>query len=425
MTRLLIPPVALSILTIATATIAKEIEPWAPFEPVLRTSLRADALLAVQEELGLSVGQRAQLQSMLGEHQAAFEVFVKRARPIKEEWDAALRRRTPDGKLPEKRQAEAERSRRLAPLADEQAALDQTLVDAIPSILTEAQLALWPEALHRLDSVRWSGAVIGAGEARIDLRVLCRDLGETLLPEQWSETIWNSEESRSLRRAYATGMHAELLRMVKGALGMSRLQAPVLEIQAATDTVGMVGTGGSDGKRMDEARVQRFDASKRAMVLNREFLVPFAGLLGEHGNQLQFEYWSRALEWRSEQEPRRADALLNQLLEQIELTEEQRAFVEHARRDLHSAIPAVARKILDELNDDSTFTSPFDDGKESRARHHEATLKLHSLVKASVTRALGTLTPEQATRLEEVQAAGAARRESAASRIGKEVLDGP
>lgn len=158
----------LTIAAVACSTCAQTIQPWAPgFEEVLRTSVDERFITHLQQYIHLSEPQVVAARRMVAEHQQRFAEFVEASKPEKDRHEATVRPLEVESL--DRLNAELERERALARMADSQHELDKRAIEGLTTILSKEQLERWPLVVQAWTRTRWLGADYVFVEERPDV----------------------------------------------------------------------------------------------------------------------------------------------------------------------------------------------------------------------------------------------------------------
>jgi len=214
-------------------------------------------------------------REFLRDHQERFAAFVERGKPIEAEFNRKIEEMT--FASPERYRAEIEREEALAPLADEQAAFDEELLDTWAALVPEEQAEQWQAFRQQVTRWRWLARGSRFAEESIDLIAIVESL------ELEAAAIVDGPVFEQALRNYGDAMDAAVLERRKHLVwfsrNMRRHQAERMMIKA--DGSMYMGDYPSDEarKRDQERQHDRLQSHERVLAINRQYRDSLANLI--------------------------------------------------------------------------------------------------------------------------------------------------
>jgi hypothetical protein len=265
--------------------------PWSPnFEVPLRDTVAPWLRANAARMLNLTPDETAVLEEILRAHADRWSQFEARARPIKREADEALTSawRTAPGDVVD---ARAAREQVLAPLADEQSAIEADLLEAVRTRCAEARTAEWWRLRHALDRVRHRNAAGGLPTNAPDvIAIAARVTGRT------PSAVHDMDSLGAILAAHAertVGTTATIRQADVGfSRGMHRWMAAARRAPAPDPSGGPRAPNDAHARRTMELMERRSRAVLEQARLNLATLKAIEALLDEPARtELQRDFW--------------------------------------------------------------------------------------------------------------------------------------
>lgn len=376
-------------------------EPWsAAIESPFESSIKPHMLEWLRARLALSPEQAEVFDMVVIDHAADFAALAERGRPVRERWDEHLRTVQPNGLRPDRAEGRAARAQELAPLADEQARLDDGLLERIGALLDESQRADWGETRLLLDRKRWPTAFSLSPESQIDLLMLCQEEGAASMTEERFAEWWKSPAVREIRAQHAEAWLTAVSGFADSQRTIARLRRQVAAQRIREGTPAVVGTGGPLGKRVDAASFEGIRIVEEMPALNRRFLEQFsAAWPSAPGAELVQRYWLEALRKVGDSSVQAALKFSGDARALPDLSAEQRAAIAAEERELRIAFVPLARKALDMAHIHRSFAARSLDASARDPAVVEALTAVEDASARRIAAVTAFLTPQQAAEL--------------------------
>ncbi|MGI9014340.1 MAG: hypothetical protein ACR2GY_08840 [Phycisphaerales bacterium] len=201
-------------------------------------------------------------------HEERFAAFVTRGRAI----ESAIHKRIGETEIAtlERWRLDLEREEKLAPLADEQARLDQAFLDDWKALTDPENSERWTAFRFRVNRLRWLGRLGGGGQVDLIAIVDALELRDKSIdPAQFSELL----------HEYAASLDAALVARNRFEIDVNRRLVRRLESEMATDGVNVWNAGIRDLRGVAKKHRERFELGEAIRSVNEAYRYRLQALL--------------------------------------------------------------------------------------------------------------------------------------------------
>lgn len=308
-----------------TQQVNRPLEPWlAGVETAWESNVTEETVREVVEQCRLSEEQQQSAWRVLHDHLERFQSLVERGRLIDDETArrvAELNRGTPAHHF-----QMIERARLLAPLADEQADLDERALDELGSLILDDQTAAWTRFLQEYHRRIYRTAPL-YNEERVDvfallprLKISPNEATEASIFEQVCATFAEALDQALVQR-YALALKLE----------RSRWKVRLERTEVVGDQVSLGGPVGTEYAKFESNWRRLRDLHRQVRTLNREYIERIADLLPpDRASELRAEYKRAARPELFDGAWMLGAGFSKKALSLADLSEEQRAAIDSA-----------------------------------------------------------------------------------------------
>ncbi len=260
-------------LTNTSAWSRESYTPWEPgHERPLQSWIEPALLEQIANHFALSDAQVRQVDRIAREHRASFAALVERGQQIRDEFTQRMRR-LDKGTLA-RAEMDIEREKALAPIADEQEALDERFLENVRSILSESQIEQWSTFLQRFNRQRWLAARTRFIEQPIDLIALIEGVMEQ------NQLDLQESEIANLLLTYSSEMDQALVARAESAIQRARRWQRTLAERRMTDGEKVwIGPHPQGEDAFLRERREEIRPDRRIRDINRRFIAAFGAAL--------------------------------------------------------------------------------------------------------------------------------------------------
>lgn len=385
------------------------IRPWAVmYETRWRSNVTEEVLEQFVERLELNEDQQAIAEQLLADHRARFTELVQRGKGIEKDIHAKLAEAGRSS--PERAALELEREKLLTPLADEQADLDQRILDEWATLIDpddEMEEWRWRHFRWWFARSRWLSPATNFPDSEIDLLEVLREV------EIEPDDSIDPSAFRDIMDSYARSIDDLIMRRLEVERGMARNYRRETEHRRRTDGERVwLGRASEDYYALlDRRREIRTETVRQLRDVHQTYRDLIVSLLPQAEHEAFARAYDHALiaqSWNAIDNPfqKHASVLFRQLKEHENLLDADQqehvkvleAEFEHKLRTaIRARIELINAAIERRLHRSPSGTGPAD----SYQKTHAAVNRLFEIEDQFAQLLWAMLTPEQRTHFEE------------------------